>query len=76
MLILLAVIDIIDELISRYINQMLKKSSKKTLENKYLDAKNNKLLVKWYGIALSVDQIQGNFSARNMILKEAFGIEI
>ncbi|WP_180009303.1 hypothetical protein [Acinetobacter sp. YH12238] len=52
------------------------KSSKKTLENKYLDAKNNKLLVKWYGIALSVDQIQGNFSARNMILKEAFGIEI
>lgn len=52
------------------------KVSKKTLENRYLEAKNDSEISKWYSAALRIDQRKGGKPARNEILKEAFQFEI
>lgn len=50
--------------------------SKKTLENRYLEAKNDSEISKWYSAALRIDQRKGGKHVRNEILKEAFQFEI
>lgn len=52
------------------------KVSKKTIENRYLEAKNDLEISKWYSAALRIDQRKGGTRARNEILKEAFQFEI
>ncbi|MCU4377609.1 MULTISPECIES: hypothetical protein [Acinetobacter] len=50
--------------------------TKKTLENRYIEAKNNERVIKFFNMSIKIDKAQGNSIARNMILKEAFNIEI
>lgn len=52
------------------------KVSKKTLENRYLEAKNDPEISKWYDVALRIDKRKGGAPARNEILKEAFQFKI
>ena len=48
----------------------------KVSKKKNLDAKKDTRLVNWYNTALNVDLQNENFVTRNMILKEAFNLEI
>ncbi|MEB6681146.1 hypothetical protein [Acinetobacter lwoffii] len=70
----LSVSNACDIIKNKYLSNL--KVSKKTLENKYLDAKKNEKVIKWYTPVLEIDHAKESVELRNLILEEAFNIRI